>query len=191
MGEKFQNKYRVRSARLKQWDYASVGGYFVTVCVKDRQCVFGNVIGGKMRLNELGKTADQCWQDIPKHFPYVGVDEYVVMPNHMHGIIIIRDVKSMKSVETQHCCVSTNTNTNIQLSKTFYHLKSGSLSVIMRSYKSIVAKTIHRTGLKTFAWQPRFYDHVIRNDVDLNRIRQYVETNPSQWADDTENPTKG
>jgi len=87
----FANKYRIDSARLKGWDYSSPGYYFITICTKNRECVFGNTSNGKMILSDIVKTADNCWCEIPRHFPFVKLDEYVVMPNHVHGIIIIEN----------------------------------------------------------------------------------------------------
>ncbi len=87
----FKNKYRIESARLKGWDYSSPGAYFVTIITKNRVCCFGDVENGFMHLNELGKIAKQCFEKIPEHFPFVSVDVFVIMPNHVHGIIIIND----------------------------------------------------------------------------------------------------
>ncbi len=95
----FKNKYRVESSRLKNWDYSSNGCYYVTLCEKNRSCVFGNIIDGKMFLSETGKYAEHCWNEIPDHFPFVQLDEFVIMPNHIHGIIVID--KTGKHVETQ------------------------------------------------------------------------------------------
>jgi len=97
--EEYHNKYRVKSTRLKDWDYSSPGHYFVTICAKDRINYFGRVIGGIVELSDIGRIAEECWKNIPVHFPYVELDEFVIMPNHVHGIIVI---KAKHNVETQH-----------------------------------------------------------------------------------------
>ncbi|CAM4237786.1 hypothetical protein [Gillisia limnaea] len=89
MAEKFQNKYRSASARLKTWDYGWNGAYFVSICTQSRECFFGNISDGKMHLSEIGEIAHNFWIEIPNHFPFVKLGEFIVMPNHMHGIIII------------------------------------------------------------------------------------------------------
>jgi REP element-mobilizing transposase RayT len=230
MLEKFRNKYTIKSARLENYDYSQNGLYFVTICTKDKEYFFGEVENGEIILNDFGKIADQFWQEIPKHFPFVNLDEFVVMPNHVHGILEInRDIN--KPVETQHRCVSeahdvsetnsksqivdstqiTNSNTQInkpemvdntktqqccvstvgggeKISETFYKLKPGSLSVIIRSYKSIVSKTVNKQFPVGFHWQPKFYDHIIRNDESLNNIREYIIKNPQMWERDRNMP---
>lgn len=109
----FQGKYRVPSARLEDWDYASPGYYFVTICTKDHKSFFGEVSDGKMCLSKIGGIARKFWLDIPNHFPFVDLDEFIIMPNHVHGIVIINDTgETMQKavgathnapVETQHC----------------------------------------------------------------------------------------
>jgi len=230
MSEKFQNKYTIKSTRLENYDYSQNGLYFVTICIKDREELFGEIIGEKMVLNEVGKIANQFWQEMPKHFPFVNLDEFVVMPNHVHGILEINNEvgKTNEIVETQHCCVLETPNIsrivdndtqiinrnveinktkaiikrepktqqccvstvgeNEKISNTFYKLKPGSLSVIIRSYKSIVSKTIRKQlNPITFTWQPKFYDHIILNEESLNKIREYIIKNPKMWELDRNN----
>ena len=88
MGEKFQNKYRIPSARLPSWDYGWNAAYYVTICTGRRVACFGKIENGQMALSVIGKMADQYWREIPNHFPFVILDAYVIMPNHVHGIII-------------------------------------------------------------------------------------------------------
>jgi putative transposase len=89
MTQKFRNKYRIPSTRLQNWDYGWNASYFVTICTHKRKCYFGEVVNGNMILSEIGKMAEKCWMEIPNHFPFVKLDAHVVMPNHVHGIIII------------------------------------------------------------------------------------------------------
>ena len=167
---------------MKEYNYSQNGMYFITICAKDRKHSFGEIINQKMMMSAIGKITQQFWLEIPRHFPFITLDEYQIMPDHLHGIVEI-SCKWIGNVETQQCCVSK--------SNTFYQLEPGSLPVIIRSFKSIVAKTI---GSKfpdvKFNWQPRFYDRIIRNETELNKIREYIQNNPKMWEqniDDTGN----
>ena len=102
--EYYRDKYRVKSARLRDFNYSETGGYFVTICTCRKVHWFGAVVGGEVRLSEIGKIAQKCWQEIPKHFPNVTPDEFVVMPNHIHGIVIIQNPVEIcrRLVETCH-----------------------------------------------------------------------------------------
>ncbi|MBI4647653.1 MAG: hypothetical protein HY738_13965 [Bacteroidia bacterium] len=99
---KFQNKYRIQSTRMPGWDYSRGGKYYVTICTKNHDCYFGNVIDGKMRLNEMGIITDEFWREIPKHFPHTWLDEYVVMPNHVHGIVVMKRLTITKHNDDPH-----------------------------------------------------------------------------------------
>ncbi len=119
MSDRFQHKYRIPSARAPFWNYGWNGAYFVTICTHKHECYFGNVINHKMELSEIGKTAKWCWSQIPNQFPYAGLDEYIVMPNHMHGIVIIDKPTGAEDVahvgntgnarNTEHCTNTGNT----------------------------------------------------------------------------------
>lgn len=171
MSGKFQNKYRIESARLPNWDYGWNAAYFVTICTKNRICWFGDVVDGEMVLNDLGKISDDCWLEIPEHFPFVKLGEHVVMPNHVHGIVVI-DKPDDNIVETPDSGVST-----------IKKWKPGTLGVIMNQYKRAVTidcRKIH----PDFVWQSRFHDHIIRDDESFHRISEYIKNNPSNWSDD-------
>ncbi len=167
----FAGKYRIESTRLKDWDYSLPGYYFVIICTRNFQPYFGNVVDGRVELSAAGEIANKFWQEIPSHFPHVVLDKFVIMPNHMHGIIVI----TSQPVETQHAA---------SLQKPV----AGSLSVVIRSYKSAVTRWFRRNGCPSFAWQPRFYDHIIRNDESLHEIRKYILANPLKWEYDRDNP---
>jgi REP element-mobilizing transposase RayT len=184
----YKDKYRIESTRLKNWDYAANGGYYITICVKNRECVFGNIDDGKMILSDAGKFADQFWREIPNHFPFAVLDEFVIMPNHVHGIIVIENGDNVKTVSCKDkampCLYGHGTGTVSR----FQNQGKGSISAIVGSYKSICTKTINKTQNKFhFAWQPRFYDHIIRDENDLNRIRKYIIDNPMNWELDENN----
>jgi putative transposase len=181
----YRNRYRIESARLKGWDYASHGWYFVTVCARNRECFFGEVMGGRMRLSEIGDVARRYWEEIPHHSGNVRLDAFVVMPSHVHGIIIIEGVGTGPCRDVA-CNVSTAGATITTPSD--MSPKSGSLSAILRSYKSAVTRWCRANGHPSFAWQPRFYDHIIRNQTALKNIREYIVSNPARWEMDRDNP---
>ena len=139
----FKNKYRIESARLKGWDYRNPGYYFVTICTRGRNHYFGKVEGEDVRLSAMGEIAAQCWAETPQHHAGIELDEWVIMPNHAHGIVVI--VETLRSVETVHCTVSTvGTAAKNQMSA--ISPKTGSLSVAVRSFKSAVTRLAHKTG---------------------------------------------
>ena len=207
---KYENKYRVESARLKNWDYGSNSAYFITICTENRLHCFGEIIPIhklKMQLNDIGKLAEQFWREIPVHFPFIKLGEFVVMPNHIHGILIIDkmdDVETLQCkqpvetlqckqpIETLHCkqpletlqCNVSTENPNEQMSA--ISPKSGSISTIIRSYKSAVTKNAHLINAG-FEWQTRFYDHIIRNAESYSMIENYIVNNPDKWIEDTFN----
>jgi putative transposase len=164
------------SPRLKDHDYAQQGTYFVTICTYNRVHVFGNVVEMNVELNTLGCVAESCWRDIPKHFPNVVLDEFVVMPNHVHGLIFISDDSF---VGTRHAVSLPDTR------EAFSAPVPGSLSTIVRSYKSAVTNQINRIRKITEpVWQGRFYDHIVRTETSLNRLREYILQNPARWEHD-------
>ena len=185
MSKKFQDRYRIESTRLKRWDYNSCGGYFVTICAKDHAYMFGNIENGQMVLNELGKEAKKLWDQIPKHFLHVHMDECVFMPNHMHGIIMIESVRrdAIYGVSIQE----SNPKSSGIVSTDKNPMLNDSLSTMIRWYKGRTTYEINKLIHKKFQWQARFYDHVIRNDVDLDRVREYIGNNPLNWELDEEN----
>jgi len=171
----FKNKYRVPSARLTDWDYSAGGFYFVTVCVKQHECIFGGINNGVMCLNRLGAVVYKCWKEIPQHFPFVRLGEFVVMPNHVHGILEICENKNLGvGVETQ----------NIASLQTPYKNKFGpqskNLSSIVRGFKIGVTKYTNQNNID-FQWLSRFHDHIIRNEQSLYNIRKYTINNPANW----------
>ncbi len=171
----FAKKYRIKSTRLPQWDYSQPWWYFVTICTKDGDCRFGDVADGQMRLSEIGAIAEKYWQEIPKHFDNVSLDEFIVMPNHIHGIVIIERQQPTKRRRDGACPVSTTKQVI-------------TLGNIVGSFKSAVARWCNHDGYKNFVWQPRFYDHIIRNEKSLDKIRFYIHHNVRKWEEDRYNP---
>jgi REP element-mobilizing transposase RayT len=181
MTAKFKGKYRIESTRLTGWDYSSPGYYFVTICTQQLQPFFGEVVGGVIHLSSVGEIAQKFWEEIPKHNQHTQLGESVIMPNHVHGIIIIQDQSDNQVVETLHA-------TSLQNRMSEIAPKVGSLSTIIRSYKSAVTRSARKCGYSNFAWQSRFYDHIIRDEKSLQEIREYIRNNPLQWELDRENP---
>ncbi len=191
MNEKFFNRFRILSTRMQNWDYGWNAPYFITICTQKRTFYFGNIIEGKMELSEIGKIAQQYWTEIPTHFPYVHLGAFVIMPNHIHGIVIIDkpnvrtpdlqnvEVPDSQNVETPDSGVSTIKQTMAASKK----WKPETLGVIINQYKRKVTIDIRRIN-PHFAWQTRFYDHIIRNHESYVRIEQYIINNPLKWVDD-------
>ncbi|MEK7633697.1 MAG: transposase [Patescibacteria group bacterium] len=151
--------------RLKNFNYSSSGWYFVTICVNKRECVFGKIQNKKMVLNPYGKIIKKRYLDLINHYSNCLLDEFVIMPNHVHGIIIIKNVENgLKPFSTKY-----------------------SLSEIIRGFKTFSSRSIHELGLNSFRWQKSFYDHIVRNEYSLNRIRQYIRDNPKNWDEDRNN----
>jgi len=199
---KFKNKYRISSARLRGYDYSQAGYYFITICTKDRICWFGDVKNGEMVKSKIGEIAEKCWLEIPSHFPFIGLEEFIVMPNHIHGIIVIngnnncRDAKSCVSTvvptntKDAKSCVSTDAENRVSTDMGEYNNKFGpqskNLPSIIRGFK-IGVKNFSNQNKINFIWQDRFYDHIIRNEKELNKIREYIIDNPLKWELDRNN----
>lgn len=154
--------------RMRDYDCSTPGMYFVTICAAHRAAMFGHITEATMQLSPLGTAAQYCWLAIPQHTPNVELDQYVVMPNHMHGVLHLLPIPAQ---ETQ----------------------SGvALSTIINQYKSTVTRLANKASGKTdrAVWQRGFYEHVVRNEEDLYRIREYIATNPLRWMLDRENPQR-
>jgi putative transposase len=187
---KFKDKYRVESTRLPGWDYAGAGWYFVTICTRNRECLFGEIVDGEMRLSSIGEIVAEEWQKTPDIRPNVVLDEWVIMPNHLHGIIVILEPRDRTVVETSRQPVVETSRRDVSTTTptTTPRLKAGSLGAIIGQIKSVCTKRIWAAGHTGFRWQSRFYDHIIRDEGALQRIREYIVNNPANWAEDRINP---
>jgi len=178
----FQNKYRIKTARYEGHDYSQNGYYFVTICVKDKQEYFGEVVNGEMKLSEVGKSVNEEWAKTEKIRKNVKLDKFVVMLNHLHGIVIIEDsrdaLNASPKIGRRTQCVSTDENC-----KNKFGPQTNNLASIIRGFKSASTKIIRNT-LPYFQWQSRFYDRVIRNETELGKIQEYIERNPKFWDED-------
>ena len=162
-----------RSIRLKGYDYSQAGAYFVTIVAWQRECLFGEVVDGEMQLNDFGKIIDETWQWLENQYPYVELGARVVMPNHSHGILMIdvfgRGVSRTAPTEP---------------------IKRKPLGRLIGAFKTVSTKQINllRDTEGQVVWQRNYYERIIRDEREMDRIHRYIESNPSQWADDDENP---
>lgn len=172
-----------KSIRLKGYDYSFPGLYFITICTYKRECLFVDIIDGKMCLSAMGEIVDKYWNEIPKHYPLARLDEYVIMPNHIHGIIEIIDERPVGNghigmVGNRHACSLPGNGRQY-----------AQLPIIIGSYKSSVTRQSRKNDNQYVVWQKSYYEHIIRDETELNGIRTYIATNPINWATDQNNIT--
>ncbi|OUC13344.1 MAG: hypothetical protein B0A82_17815 [Alkalinema sp. CACIAM 70d] len=200
----YRNQYRVESARHPTWDYSNPGAYFITICTRDRRHFFGRVIQGKMHLSPIGQIIAEEWQRVGELRPNIRLDEWIIMPNHFHAIIIILPQPPVQTCqgrvsnptdrpqnspsplarspgETGRRRVSTERRMERQRSDAW---KPGVLGAIVGQFKSACTKRIWAAGFKYFGWHARFHDHIIRDEYALRRIRCYIRNNPTNWTRD-------
>ena len=187
MTEKFNNKNRFKSARAQWWNYGWNGAYFVTICTDNRENYFGEIQNGKMILSETGIIAENLWYEIPNHSVFVELGEFVVMPNHVHGIIIIDkpEIENNNGVDTGHALHLPPPifgDNNIGKNR-FQNQGKNTVSSIIGGYKSAVTKNANLFNLKN-GWQKRFHDHIIRDHIEFERISNYIIKNPENWEKD-------
>ena len=202
--DKFQNKYRIESARASWHDYDG-GSYFITICTKHREHFFGEIVDGEMVLSDIGEYASEQFKNVSSHYPYAEIPLWTIMPNHVHAIVVIsacRDVAcnvSKRPTTDNVACnvshaesicsegdvaryVSTDpTDKNEYMAER--SPKQGSLAAVIRGLKSATTKYANEKDIY-FAWQPRFHDHIVRDTPEMNRIANYIENNVTNWVDD-------
>jgi putative transposase len=194
-------RYR-HTTRIKGFDYAAPGWYYATICTEERRCIFGEVRDASVILSEIGRRTAACWQAIPVHFPRVTLDAWILMPNHLHSILVIGP-QDIAVVGAQHAAPSSSAPPPSRpaplLNQAAFlkrkpaqrlEVKPGSLGAILRSFKGACTGEMNRLrGYRgPSIWQRNYHEHVIRNEDELNRIRQYIHHNPHQWQTDPENP---
>jgi len=155
---------------LDEYDYSQPGHYFVTLCTKDRTHWFGEIKDGEIVLNEYGSILQKQWNWLPEQYPYVELDVFAVMPNHFHGVI---------AIVGDGCIVGGGRDRPLR--------KTKPLPELIGAFKTTSSKLIHQAGGNEFHWQRSFYDHIVRDELSLNRIREYIVNNPAQWDSDVEN----
>ena len=171
-------KHHRRSIRLKGYDYSQEGAYYVTIVTYHRDYLFGEIVNEEMVLNEFGKIADECWRAIPDHFAFVELGAYVIMPNHVHGIIVITDDHGVGATQW---VAPTTTITRPK------GPKRGSLGAIIGSFKSAVSYRINKEHNATGIWQRNYHEHIIRDEKELQNKANYINANPSLWDEDDNN----
>ena len=189
-----------RSIRLEGYDYSQAGAYFVTICIKNKENSLGKIIDGEMFLSGIGRIAEECWNKIPTHYPCVQLDKYVIMPNHIHGIIRIIDDVGAEDFQPLRPHTQKNINMGIKNFQPLHQPQSKinqyqkiipqSLGSIVRGFKIGVTKWCNHQKYKHFAFQRNYHEYIVRNENELNRIREYIINNPLQWQFDRENPDR-
>ena len=182
MPELFKNKYRIESCRLKGWDYAQAGYYFITICTKNRIDYFGKIENGKIHLSHVGEIVKEEWIKTAMIRKNVILDEFIIMPNHIHGIIFINNYeRTNEPIKFGKIVAVETSRRDVTTAKL---LQPNSIGSIICQFKSICTKKINKQyGQNYFFWQDRYYDHVIREEQSLYKIREYIFNNPIKWKE--------
>ncbi|MGE5557822.1 MAG: transposase [Bacillota bacterium] len=165
--------------RLPGYDYSQSGTYFITVCTKDRECYLGKIVDDKMVLSETGKVAQMFWQEIPERFKNIRLDAWVIMPNHVHGILVVNGPLGGRAVARP----PNGGHSYGGETPGIHPLVKNSISSIINHFKGNVKRYCNKNNIE-FAWQARFHDHIIRNERGLNIRRRYIAANPERWERD-------
>jgi putative transposase len=182
-----------RSVRLKDYDYASEGMYWVTLCIQGRRTILGSVDDEAMHLSDLGQIVEAEWKRIPLAFPHAELDEFQVMPNHLHGIIMFDRRPELVGANNPRHDVASEGQTHIAgyspSSVQPTGTVSGSLAAVIQNFKKNTGRVINRIQRSPGkpVWQRNYYEHIIRSEEELERLREYIVLNPSRWAFDQEN----
>lgn len=188
MPSKFDpKKHHRHSIRLPEYDYSQPGAYYVTIVAWHRECLFGEVVNREMKLSKFGLVAKQQWEKLPKRFPNIKLGTYIIMPNHMHGIIVITSGRGTAGTLAD---LTGELSRRAPRREGFQKPVKGSVPTIVRSYKSAVSYRINlmRGTQGVPIWQRNYYEHIIRNEKDLKNKTDYIEANPMLWDEDDENP---
>lgn len=178
----YRNRKTRRSIRLPGFDYSRVGMYFVTICATQRHCIFGQIHGNDTVLSRIGEIVRTCWIEISQHFPNVNIETYVVMPNHIHGILTIHS--KLPDANRQDKLTGAT--------ELFGRPSPKSIPTIIRSFKAAASKCARESGLAVSGsiWQRGYFEHVLRNTREYVEVTNYILQNPARWADDEENPER-
>jgi putative transposase len=173
----FQKRYRVETARLADWNYGAAGWYFVTICTKSKKCTLGSVIDSQIVLSHAGTIAEHELSVAAAHYSDVSIDSVVVMPNHVHVVIVIGGLHRY----------SPSLTTPIRAEQ----CRPPTLATIIGGYKSAVTRHCHLQGIRTFRWQSRFHDRILGSNAAVIAVRDYIRRNPENWKKDPEYSTAG
>ena len=185
-----------RSIRLRDYNYTHAGAYFVTICTFERECFFGTVLDGVVLLNDLGQIVANCWDDIPNHFPHVELDAIAIMPNHLHGIIVLTD--NVQPVSSTFGAIIRSLKSAVTKRINALNQGAGSWSVgsphaapdfdSARENQGATCGASTRGGAVSSVWQRNYYERIIRDERELLQIRQYIIDNPLKWDEDENHP---
>ena len=188
------DKHHRRSIRLQGYDYAQAGAYFVTICAQNWECLFGAIVDGEMRMNDAGKMIARWWEELSHKFPSVELDVFAAMPNHFHGIVVITDMSV--GADLRVCPDSQGAHPE-QGAHPGAPRQRTTLGEIVQWFKTMTTneyiRGVKQNGWTPFPsklWQRNYYEHIIRNENDLDRICEYIFNNPANWANDDENPQR-
>lgn len=189
-------KHHRRSIRLKGYDYSQAGAYFVTMCTQNRECLFGEIVNGEMQLNDAGAMIVKWWDKLSSKFPTFDPDAFVVMPNHIHCIVIITDVGAIDGVTVDVGVPLRGRPDDGQIGQPHRAAPTDkpTLGDIIDWFKTMATNEYIR-GVKQLGWKPfdkkvfqrNYYEHIVRNERELNAIREYIQNNPANWAADMDN----
>ena len=207
--DRFQNKYRIPSARAV-WHEYDAGAYFVTICTAERVHCFGEIIDGTMELSNIGRIAEKCFHQMTVHYPYTSILSFVIMPNHIHAIIFIdgcyendwnatnnahgRDAIHRVSDTDDENAMNRNAINGDAMNRVSTRIpqnpmKGRTLGTVVRGIKARISHEAHLKGIP-FKWQTRFYDRIIRDNTEMNRIAEYIDNNVMNWESDKLNTSK-
>ncbi len=187
------DRHHRRSIRLKGYDYTQPGAYFVTLCAHERAHLFGAVVDGVLRLSEAGRIAEQCWRDIPAHFPHVALDAFVIMPNHVHGILWMMDNDAGNGAWATVGAKNFSPLRRSPQPPTAPLPPRGTsktIGSVVRGFKTGVTKWFRQNMSVYPVWQRNYYEHIIRDERNLDAIRRYIVENPLCWHLDLYNPDR-
>ena len=184
MADKFADRFKTKSSRLKNFDYSTPGFYFITICTLNKNNFFGKIINYQMELSKVGTITDQCIINIPNHFLKIALDKYVVMPNHVHILFRVEtlDLASLQTnskIKVINYSHKNHPNFYSRLSQKSNQL----IPKVIQQLKSSVKRKCNQQNL-FFAWQPRYYDHIINNEQEFFKIKNYIINNPINWQKD-------
>ena len=181
-------KHHRHSIRLRGYDYSAPGYYYITICAYNRECIFGEIEQGRMKLNDSGKIIENTWYDLPNHNNNILLDVFIIMPNHVHGIIRIVGAGSKPALKGDRCLrADLKSRAGLEPAPT---VKNHPLSEIVRQFKTFSTRVINKKSgcINNKIWQRNYFDHIIQNKIELRKIRKYIKNNLATWSDDTDNP---
>ncbi|XGV96356.1 MAG: transposase [Leptolyngbya sp. BL-A-14] len=184
------DKHHRRSIRLPGYDYSSSGAYFITICTHQRACLFGAVVDGEMQLNECGQIVRSYWLKLPNHHSHLHLDKFVIMPNHVHGILVLTDNPVGAGFDVKATSHSNQSLAKPAPTNASAHMKRHGIPEIIRGFTTFSARCInqHRKMIGVPVWPRNYYEHIVRNDESLRRLRQYIHNNPLSWQEDQLHP---